>query len=133
VDDVSHSVDAAVRIGNDQVVDSLIIPNPHPTLFGAITQTVNVTQVDSLGVVESYSMCTTLEAADTAAKKADIDLIEVRLAIMLAGKSFVTFTGDESTVAVAVQEASRVVRDKGMLLSATVISRPDKELVESLI
>lgn len=133
VEDVSDAVAAGVELEQDAVVDSLVLSNPHSTVIAAITQTTESKNRGALGIVESFSMCSCLEAADTAAKRADVALIEIRLALMLAGKGFVTFTGDEAAVKEAVEVASGVAAARGMLVSAVVIARPQEEMLEFLL
>ena len=71
-------------------------------------------------------------AADTAAKTALVDLIEVRLAKGMCGKSYIILTGSVSAVTAAVEKAKMGVED-GILLDTSVIAGPDERLWESIL
>ncbi len=133
VEDVNDAIATCEMLEPDAMVDSLVLTNPHPSITSAITQTSECINRGTLGVVESFNMCSSLVAADAAAKKADVSLIEIRLAIMIAGKSFITFTGDEAAVSAAVEVAAEESRARGMLVSAVVIPRPHEEMLEFLL
>jgi microcompartment protein CcmL/EutN len=74
-----------------------------------------------------------LEAADGAAKTSPIDIMELRLAMALGGKAFLTFTGTVAAVTAAVRSAAEIARAKGMLVQETVIANPRPEVVRDLI
>jgi microcompartment protein CcmL/EutN len=84
--------------------------------------------VRSLGVIETFSVASAIIAGDGAAKAAKVDLIELRLAQGLAGKSFVTMTGDVSDVTAGVRAGVALIKDGGMLVKDVVIPRPHDDL-----
>jgi microcompartment protein CcmL/EutN len=71
-------------------------------------------------------------AADTAVKSANVELIDIRLGTGIGGKSFVVLTGDTAAVDAAVASAVRPQMDSGMLVNKIVIPNPRKELIASL-
>jgi microcompartment protein CcmL/EutN len=131
--DVIEAVAAGAAMAGDRLVDSLILARPHPGLLPAMTQTSGVTGLSAVGIIECFSLCAALRAADAAVTRAAVDLIEVRLAIMMAGKGFVTFTGDESAVKEAVDAAAAIASGEGMLAAAVVIPQPREELLSFLV
>jgi microcompartment protein CcmL/EutN len=66
-------------------------------------------------------------------KAANVQLIEIRLAMALGGKAFVTLTGDVAAVEAAVDAAAQVVGQKGLLVNKVVIPRPRPELLNEMI
>src|ERR1039458_3196716 len=88
------AVEAAVSSGMGgwrlAVIDSLVIPNLHEAVFPAIAGSSKVEELDALGIVESFSVAALIEGADAAVKAANVQLIEIRLAMALGGKAFVT-------------------------------------------
>ncbi|HNJ44352.1 MAG TPA: BMC domain-containing protein, partial [Acidobacteriota bacterium] len=74
-----------------------------------------------------------IEAADAAAKTADVRLLEIRLAMALGGKAFVTMTGTVAAVQAAVSAGAAVLGAKGLLVNKVVIPRPRKELLTEMI
>lgn len=128
VGDVKASVDAGTSTSDYCIADSFVIPNIHPDVFKAIENTVMVPQPQALGVIEAFSVSAIIEAADAAAKAADVKLIEIRLAMALGGKGFVTMTGTVASVETAVNAGAMVVSRKGLLVDKVVIPNPRKEL-----
>jgi microcompartment protein CcmL/EutN len=133
VSGVKASVEAGIGVGSFSVIGSFVIPNLHESIFPAIAGTTKVENLEALGVVESFSVASLIEAADAAVKAADVRLLELRLAMALGGKAFVTLTGNVSAVQSAVDAGARVVAEQGMLVNKVVIPRPRPELLTELI
>lgn len=133
VGEVTEAVVEGMAAAGDMLVDSLVLPGPHPGVLEGLLQATEVAAVDALGIVETFSACSCLEAADRAVKRADVRLIEVRLSIMMAGKSYLTMTGSESAVREAVNEAAAAAEAAGQLLSRVVIARPHGDLGRFLV
>jgi microcompartment protein CcmL/EutN len=87
----------------------------------------------ALGIIESFNVATLLQAADAAAKRASVQLLEIRLAMALGGKAFVTMTGDVASVQDAVAAGRKVIADAGMLVNAVVISRPHPDVYREMV
>jgi len=130
---VRSSVAAGEVIGNASVIDTFVIPNVHPSIFPAIAGTSKVDVLEALGIIESFSVASLIEAADAAAKAAKVQLIEVRLAMALGGKAFVTLTGEVAAVQAAVDAGAAIVADKGLLVNKVVIPAPRKELLSEIV
>ena len=133
VADVQSSVAAGVDASEAAVIDSVVLSNIDPSVFPAISGANPVTDMEALGVIESFSVASLIEAADAAAKAADIQLIELRLAMALGGKAFATLTGSVSAVQAAVDAGSRLVADKGLLVNRVVIPRPHENLLNEMV
>jgi microcompartment protein CcmL/EutN len=130
---VDAAVSAGISQGNFAIIDSFVIPNLHETIFPAISGSNKVDALEALGIVESFSVASLIEGADAAVKTANVDLIEIRLAMALGGKAFVTLTGDVAAVQSAVDSAAHVVGQKGMLVNKVVIAHPRPELLNEMI
>ncbi|MFH1416520.1 MAG: BMC domain-containing protein [Elusimicrobiota bacterium] len=130
--DVESSVKSGVEIAEDAFIDKLLIPNIHPQLIPAIRGVSNVSELDALGVIETFSAASCILAADAAAKKADIKLIDIRLANALGGKAYVTFTGDVGSVRSSVNAGCNAIKESGLLVRRVVIPQPHKDLKRSL-
>ena len=133
VAEVEAAVSAGVSTGSFSVIDSFVIPNIHESVFPALNGTSNVQVLDALGVVESFSVASLIEGADAAVKAANVQLIEVRLAMALGGKAFVTLTGNVAAVQSAVDAGAQMVAQKGMLVNKVVIPHPRPELLNEMI
>lgn len=130
---VTAAIEAAKAAYGQRYISSFILGNPHENLLPAFYGTTQVENLRALGVLETYDAATAVKAADTAVKTAIVDLIEVRLAKGMCGKSFVTLTGEISAVQAAIDSAKMVATDAGMFLDCAVIANPDKKLEQFLV
>lgn len=130
---IQASVSAGSSAGTFSVIDSFVIPNLDESIFAAIAGTNKVEALEALGIVESFSVASLIEGADAAVKAADVELIEVRLAMAMGGKAFVSMTGDVAAVQAAVEAAAQVVAQKGLLVNKVVIPHPRPELLTEMI
>jgi microcompartment protein CcmL/EutN len=133
------SVQAALlegaRIAGASLIERRQIARVHPTVLAAISQSVDVDsgQLRSIGVIETFSASSIIEAADTAVKAANITLLRVHLAMALGGKGFLLMAGDVSSVQAAVDAASKTAGQEGMLVGKGVIPAPSPELFRDYI
>jgi microcompartment protein CcmL/EutN len=130
---VESSVRAGARAAGFAVIDTFVIPNVHESVFPAISGTTKVEELEALGVLESFSVASLIEAADAAVKAAQVQLIEIRLAMALGGKAFVTLTGNVAAVQSAVEAGAQVLSQKGLLVNKVVIPAPRPELLKEMI
>jgi microcompartment protein CcmL/EutN len=130
---VEAAVAAGAETANGCLIDSFVIPNVHPDVFVALGRTQPVQPTGALGILESFNVATLIQAADTCAKAASVQLLEVRLAMALGGKAFCTLTGDVGSVEAAVAAGRRVIAEAGVLVNAVVISRPHPDVYRELV
>jgi microcompartment protein CcmL/EutN len=130
---VQASVEAGRQAGNFSIIDTFVIPNVHESVFPAISGTAKIEQLGALGIIESFSVAALIEGADMAAKAAKVRLIEIRLAMALGGKAFVTLTGSVAAVRSAVDAGAEVVARRGLLVNKVVIPQPRPELLNEMI
>lgn len=130
---VKASVEAAKTLEPEKIIDSFVLGNPHDSVFSAIYAATQPSDVEALGVMESFSAATAIVAADTAAKTSLVELIELRLARGMCGKSYLLLTGSVSAVQAAIESAKESASDRGMLLDSSVIPRPDEKLWQSIL
>ena len=133
------SVQAALLAGAAVAGASLIerrqIARVHPAVLAAISNCaeVDVKQLRSIGVIETFSAASIVEAADAAVKSANVILLRVHLAMALGGKGFVLMAGDVSSVQAAVAAGAKVAGEDGMLVGKCVIAAPCEELFRDYI
>jgi microcompartment protein CcmL/EutN len=72
-------------------------------------------------------------AADAAVKMADVQIIEIRCATGLGGKSFLYLTGDVDSVRSAVEAGIDVLEGSGLVLSHVVIPSPSEEISRRIL
>jgi len=133
------SVQAALAAGQAAAGASLIerrqIARVHPSVLQAISQTVEIDpgQLQSIGVVETFSAASIIEVADAAIKSANVTLLRIHLAMALGGKGFVVMAGDVSSVQAAVSAGCKAAAEDGMLVGKGVIPAPSPELFKEYI
>lgn len=130
---VQASVDAAASQIDFAVIDTFVIPNVHPDIFPALSGHSDVTLLEALGIIESFSVASLIEGADAAVKSASVRIIDIRLAMALGGKAFCTLTGEVAAVTSAVDSGAKVISDKGLLVNKVVIPQPRPELLSEMI
>lgn len=123
---------AGLEAATDGVIDHIVIPNIHGEVFKALADMVQINAreaaVPSMGIVETFSAASAIEAADAAAKAANIQLFRIHLAMALGGKGLIMFSGSVGDCRSGVEAAAAVVKEKGLLVATAVIPRPSREL-----
>ena len=133
IDAVQASVESGLEVGAHAVVDHFVISNVHPEVFPAISGVGHLPEMKALGVIESFSVASTIEAADAAVKSAQIQLIAIHLAMAIGGKAFITMTGEVAAVTEAVSIGAAVVAKKGLLVEKVVIASPRPEIISEFV
>jgi microcompartment protein CcmL/EutN len=131
---VTAAVEAGQAAAPDGIIDTMIVPNIHEDIFPALGQSVQLDgKPDAIGVVESYSAASMVEAADAAAKAADVTIFRLHLAMALGGKAFMLLAGSIASCQAAVEAAEHNIREKGLLVGAFTIANPSVELMQEYI
>jgi microcompartment protein CcmL/EutN len=133
------AVEAALAAGEQEAAGFLIervsIPNVDPQVFAALSGTVELADSShrALGIVETFSATPIIEAADAAAKAADIVLLRVHVSMAVGGKGFFLANGDIAAVKAAVEAAVEAIQESGMLVNKVVISAASAELLREYL
>lgn len=130
-EEVEQAMAAGQAAAQDALVDRLYLPKVDPQVPAAMTERVQRKDVDSLGIVETFSVAAAVLAGDRAVKAAEVRLMQMRLARGLGGKAFFTLTGQLHQVEAAI-EAGRSILHDGMLLTTEIIARPHPDLIREL-
>ena len=125
---VEAALDAGRQASGSSLIDSTLLPNVSGELFPAISGNVILGAHEALGVLEAFSVASLLEGADAAVKTADVQLLEIRLAMALGGKAYCRLVGTTAAVTAAVEAGAAVIARKGLLVNRVVISAPVDEL-----
>ncbi|MDR0889021.1 MAG: BMC domain-containing protein [Oscillospiraceae bacterium] len=129
---VTESVAAGKSAAGHRLVDGMVISHVHEQVPRAINACNEVGQVAAAGVMEAFSLCAAVVAADAAAKAADIRLMDIRLGRGLGGKAFITLTGDVSAVRAAVSAAEKEPQVQGLMAESVVIAHPHPDMIQAL-
>lgn len=135
VSDVESAVQEGIEKARGVLIEDLVIPNLHEDVFKAIAGSVNLEEEDlgAMGVLETFSVASIVEAADAAAKTSDGRVYRVHLAMAVGGKGFLQITGDLSSVRASMEVATEAAGERGMVVSSVVIPRPRRELFQEFI
>jgi microcompartment protein CcmL/EutN len=131
VGDVTEALEAGLEAGASSILGVVFLPNVHPELVAAIGGSCRAAAGDALGVIESATVASIIEAADAGLKGARVRLIELRLADDLGGKGYLLFDGRVGEVEAAVEIAcDRIAGAPG--LGSRVIAQLHPEMAENL-
>jgi microcompartment protein CcmL/EutN len=135
VSDVRSSIQAGIDGAGEAIIDHLMIPNVHESVFPALGQSVTLEadRTEALGIVETYSGTSIIAAADAAAKAARVTLFRVHVAMALGGKGFCLMAGTIADCRAGVRAAAEEARTRGLLVSEIVIPNPGRELFSEYI
>lgn len=131
---VEESYRKGLEIGGEAVVDRLFLPNAHIQLVPAMRAMSAIEEVGSLAVVETFAAASAILAADASCKRAEVKLIELRLARGMCGKGMYTMTGSLEDIEAAVEAGEQILESEtGLLLRTEIIPRPHPDLVGKLL
>jgi microcompartment protein CcmL/EutN len=132
VADVESSVKRGIAAGETFLVDSYVIPNVAEEVLPALTGTVNVPDIEAIGIIETIAAVSSIKVGDIVVKAARVNLLEIRLARGLGGKGEVFYTGELGAVEAAAKAALESVGNEGGIVSSVVIPRPSKALIAAI-
>ncbi|MCR4704655.1 MAG: BMC domain-containing protein [Lachnospiraceae bacterium] len=129
---VKSSIEAGKAVAESLLIDSMVIPNVDPQVAPAIAACTMVDRLNALGIMETYSLCAAVHAADAAVKAAEVDLLEVRLGRGLGGKSFILLTGEVAAVQSAIKAAEALEETQGLMARSAVIPSPHPDMLRAI-
>ena len=128
VAEVDASLTAGKRVGGTTLIDELFLSNADAQLVPALGGSPAPPDWDALGVIETFSAVSAIEAADVGVKRARVAIVELRVNPEMGGKGFVKFMGDLHEVEVALEAGAARVLDKGLLCRTALIPRPHPDI-----
>jgi microcompartment protein CcmL/EutN len=131
VGDVGEAIEAGREVAAGSLLAMVFLPDVHPEVVAAIGGSFRGASEEALGVIETSTVASIIQAADAGLKGARVRLIELRLADDLGGKGYLLFDGPVSEVEAAVEIGSgRIAGAPG--LAARVIAQLHREMSENL-
>jgi microcompartment protein CcmL/EutN len=118
---VEESLASGRETGGSSILDYVSLPQVHPEVVESIGGTRTPDVADALGVIETTTAASAIQAADAGIKGAKVRLVEVRLANGLGGKGIVLFSGLVSHVAAAVEQGREALERPELLVRDVVI------------
>ena len=129
----SFAVGCELARREDGLVDSLILPNPHPALPTVLRSSAKAEAFSPVGVIETTAIASALLAADAGCKAAPVELILVRLAVGMGGKSFVIFSGALPDVEAAIAAGAAIAAEHKRLVETVILANPDPVIEPFLV
>jgi microcompartment protein CcmL/EutN len=105
----------------------------HWSVFPALMSAASPRGDEALGIIETVTAAVCIVAADAAAKAANIQLLEIRLANGLGGKSFVLMEGTVPDVEAAVAAGVELVKQEGLLIRQVIIPQLHEQMREKIL
>jgi microcompartment protein CcmL/EutN len=128
VAEVDESLAIGIAVAGGCLVDRLLLAQAHESLVPLIEGTATPAgALDSVGIFETFTVCSTIVAADAAAKAARVTLIDLRLGAGIGGKAFFTMSGRLEEVEAAAL-AGRNAIESGLLVGIETIPAPHEDL-----
>ncbi len=125
---VRSAVDAAAARFEGKCIDSFVLGNPDESVLAVLRGKNSTEHIESLGILETYDVASAIVAADAAAKTSLVNIVTIRTAEGLGGKSYFVLAGSVAAVEAAVEEAIEVAAGRGMYLDSSVIPHPDPQI-----
>lgn len=107
-------------------IDQFFLGNPHPSLYAALKAVTKISDLDALGILETFTASAAVLGADLAAKAAPVQLLHVRLASGLAGRGYVYVAGSVGAVTAAF-DGVRKGLDRGLVADMKVVAHPSRD------
>ncbi len=118
---VEESYTKGLAIDPDNIIDSMILPNIHEQLHDSILGSRLKCTRESLGIIEASSVSTMIKATDAGVKGADVNIVEIRLADDIGGKSFTIYNGSIEEIQAAVDIAKNAITVPEHWVNETII------------
>jgi len=125
---VEYAFKAGIETGGAYVVDQLFLPQVHKDVIPALGDVITTEEWDTIGIIETLTIVSGIESADSAAKSGGIKITEIRLANGYGGKSYVKMIGSLDAVQSAVKAGTAKAREKNLLGMDIIIPQPHKEI-----
>ncbi len=129
---VEESFSEGLRIGEEQIIDKMILPNVHIQVHDAILGTRKPCCDVAIGVIETATVAATIQSADAGIKGANVNIVEIRIADDIGGKAFAIFTGKVEEVEAAINISKNAVTDSEYWIRDTIIPRLHTDMAKQI-
>ena len=118
--------------GQDHLLDAVFLPDIHEGVYDACLGHRNTCGSEALAVMEMATVAAILRSADAAMKGASVELVELRLADDLGGKSIAIYAGKVEDVEMALNISEAVLENPEYILSQSIVPHIDPELAQQI-
>lgn len=129
--EVKIAIDYAVELGKEYTVDSFVLNNVHEDIINSIKGKYTEYKKGAIGIVETNSVCSGLQALDRMLKDANVTIVKVQLAFVIGGKFVFTVSGELSDIQNGINVMKTVINNK-KIINISVVPSPDNQILEFL-
>ena len=129
--EVKVAIDCGIEYGEKQVVDSFVLNNVHEDIISSIKGKYVEDENGALGIVETTSVCSGLQALDKMLKGANVTIVRIQLAFAIGGKFVFTVSGELSDIQNGIEIINSTI-DKKKIINISLIPSPDKQILKLL-
>lgn len=116
----------------ENILDISEFGNIDKRVFDALNGAAGGETNGALGIIETFSVSSCILAADAALKAAAVDIVELRIARGMGGKSYVALSGNVAAVTAGVNAGAKNAMDNGVLNDTAIIASPHADLWQYL-
>jgi len=124
----AHAEGGLVGSQQGALVDEVCLADPHPALAAALGGHRHEPEHEAAGILEISTSPAMLRAVDAVLKSVPVNLVEIRLADDLGGRSVAVISGRLPDVQEGLELAGRSVGSCGELLGASLLPTVDETL-----
>ena len=130
VAEVEESFVEGLHAGGDTVLGQVFLPAVHESIPLAIAgrNMASGEAIEALAILETFTLASTILAADVACKTAPVSMVQMRLGQGLGGKAFFVLTGELHDVEASV-EAAQEKLGTDAFQEIQLIPRPHPEML----
>jgi microcompartment protein CcmL/EutN len=132
VGEIEEAIDAGIRAAKEDLVDHVILRDPAEGLRLGLSGSLPFMMEESLAIIETTTVTSTLSALDRALKGAEVALIELRLGAGLSGKGVFTLTGSLPMVEAAREIVAGTIGEE-RIVRLELIAQPHPDLPATLL
>ena len=129
---VEESFSEGVSIGEEQIIDKIILPDVHNQVHDAILGARKRCCDEAIGIIETSTVAATIQSADAGIKGANVNIVEIRLADDIGGKAFAIFTGKVEEVEAAINISKNAVTNPEHWIRDTIIPRLHTDMAKQI-
>lgn len=128
---VEESLKDGRELADNTLVDELFIPQLHHQVrLGLLNQFEKLLSLESLAIVETKTVASSIVACDQALKTAEVNLRDLRLGKGIGGKGYFVVSGALHEVQAAHEAARAIVETRGTLVRSEVITQAHADVRE---
>jgi len=133
VAEVDEGYEEAQEVGGENIVDKLLLPFAHKAILPGLAGALHTDDPDTIGVIESRTVASTLMACDRALKDADVTLAGLRITPGLGGRGYFVVHGVQHDVEAAIEISREVLEPRAAVHRLEMIPRPHPDFLAHLL